>query len=84
MCTVGHSRPSTSPEPMAISPPKNRAGTTRRGGGPDSLRQTASTCWIPLPPASGTNWTRDRAIAAPAARTQSTTNPVRPARGPRA
>ena len=33
MCTVGPSRPSTSPDPMLNTPPTNFAGTSRMSGG---------------------------------------------------
>ena len=50
MWTVGPSRPSTRPpSPIERSPPMNRAGRTRPGGGSLSPRSTASTCWMPLP-----------------------------------
>ena len=67
MCTVGPSRPSTSPDPIAASAPTNLAGMRRRGAGDASPRSTASTCWIPLPAAVGTSRTASAPSAAPVA-----------------
>ena len=69
MCTVGPSRPSTSPDPMLSTPPTNFAGTSRISGGRASPRKTASTCWMPLPAASGSHRTIRAARVAPAAAT---------------
>ena len=55
MCTVGPSLPSTMPpSPMERSPPTKRAGRTLSGAASASPLWTASTCWMPLPAASGT------------------------------
>ena len=43
ICTLGPSRPSASPDPIASSPPKNFTGNTLRGAGGTSWRNTAST-----------------------------------------
>ena len=59
--TVGPSRPSASPEPIASIPPKNFTGTRPNGAGGISSRRTASTCGMPLPEACG-------GIAAPSTR----------------
>ncbi len=67
MCTVGPSRPNTRPDPMLNTPPMNFAGSSRISGGRASPRKTASTCWIPLPAASGSHRTIRAAKVAPAA-----------------
>ena len=67
MCTVGPSRPNTSPDPMLNTPPTNFAGSKRMSGGRASPRKTASTCWMPLPAASGSHRTMRAARVAPAA-----------------
>ena len=51
ICTLGPSRPSASPEPMASTPPKNFTSSNRGGGGGSSSPRTASTCGMPLPDA---------------------------------
>jgi hypothetical protein len=53
ICTLGPSRPSASPEPMASHPPTNLTGSTLNGAGGSSSRSTASTWGMPLPDASG-------------------------------
>ena len=53
ICTLGPSRPSASPEPMASTPPMNFTGTKRIGAGFKVPFNTASTCGIPLPAACG-------------------------------
>ena len=51
--TLGPSRPSASPEPMASSPPKNLTGMRRYGAWGSAPLKTASTCGMPLPDACG-------------------------------
>jgi hypothetical protein len=53
ICTLGPSRPSASPDPIASRPPTNLTGSTMIGAAGTSLRNTASTWGIPLPDASG-------------------------------
>src|SRR6476469_5794054 len=74
MCTVGPSRPSTSPDPMLSTPPMNFAGSSRICGGLASPRKTASTCWMPLPAASGSHRTIRAARVAPRAAAAMGTN----------
>ncbi len=52
---------------MLNTPPMNFAGTKRMSGGRASPRKTASTCWMPLPAASGCHRTIRAASVAPAA-----------------
>ncbi len=49
--TLGPSRPSASPDPMANTPPTNFTGMTRNGACGSSPFNTASTRGIPLPDA---------------------------------
>src|SRR5271166_931067 len=49
--TLGPSRPSASPDPMADTPPTNFTGMTRNGACGSSPFNTASTRGIPLPDA---------------------------------
>ena len=49
ICTLGPSRPSASPPPIARSPPKNFTGIRRNGAGCSSWCSTASTSGMPLP-----------------------------------
>jgi hypothetical protein len=51
ICTLGPSRPSASPEPIAKTPPKNFTNSRRGGGGGSSSFRTSSSCGIPLPAA---------------------------------
>ena len=74
MCTVGPSRPNTSPDPMLSTPPMNFAGRSRSSGGSASPRKTASTCWIPLPAARGSHRTMSAASVAPSAAAAMGTN----------
>ncbi len=66
ICTVGPSRPSARPDPIASKPPKNLIRTIECGAGFTSPLNTASTLWTPLPSADGAKrTTRSRARAAP-------------------
>ncbi len=77
ICTVGPSRPSARPLPMASSPPKNFTGTTAAEAGSTSPLKTASTRCTPLPSAVGANLTTSRrARNAPAAPTQTGKQPA--------
>ena len=51
ICTLGPSRPSASPEPIANTPPKNLIGINTSEAGGSSPRNTLSTWGMPLPEA---------------------------------
>ncbi len=53
ICTLGPSRPSGSPDPIASSPPTNLTGSTRGQGKKRSRCSTALSCGMPLPEALG-------------------------------
>ena len=53
ICTLGPSRPSARPEPMASTPPTNLTGIRRYGACGSAPLRTASTCGMPLPDAWG-------------------------------
>jgi len=78
ICTLGPSRPSASPAPIANSPPTNFTGISRGGGGGSSPLRTASTWGIPLPEAGGEKRRTSHAaiVTAPAQPMTTNTNPT--------
>ena len=77
MCTLGPSRPSASPAPIASAPPMNFTGMTRNGACGNCSLRTASTCGMPLPAAWG-EIRRTSEAAIPAAAPQAATNSQTP------
>ena len=77
MCTLGPSRPSASPAPIASTPPTNFTGMMRNGACCNCSLRTASTCGMPLPTASG-EMRRTSEAAIPAAAAQAATKSQRP------
>jgi hypothetical protein len=63
--TVGPSRPSASPVPIASTPPKNFTGIRMSGGGGCLSRSIASTSGMPLPFAPGANFRTSQAGGQP-------------------
>ena len=74
ICTLGPSRPSAMPEPIAESPPRNLTGSSFGGAGGSSPLSAASTCGMPLPDACGENRRTSQAPNAAAAVHPATTS----------
>jgi len=74
ICTLGPSRPSANPAPIASSPPKNFTGISWAGAGGNSPVSTASTCGMPLPEAGGEKRRTSHAAIATAPALAATTN----------
>ena len=72
MCTLGPSRPSASPAPIASAPPMNFTGMIRNGVSGICPVRMASTCGMPLPAAWG-EIRRTSEAAIPAATAQAAT-----------
>src|SRR3984885_1078460 len=77
--TLGPSRPSASPAPIASTPPTNFTGMMRDGGSGSSPLNTASTWGVPLPDAYG-EYRRTSQAATSVAAAEATTPIKKPAR----
>ena len=86
ICTLGPSRPSASPAPIASTPPTNLTDIRPGGVGGTFSFNAASTCGMPLPEAYGENRRTSQAANATAAAAPPQTNkkPAKPRSWPTA